>query len=149
RQLSRRGDGAGRSDEHPPPREGAFLRGGASPRAASRRALREAEDACASRPRRQARRRLERSGDFGFRAGGVGASRPAVPRGGAGRLTRTWKDGIAKVPAFLEDEAYLAHALLDLADADRDRRGEWVLAAEKTVAGFARFKSEGSALLTL
>ncbi|HEV8268257.1 MAG TPA: thioredoxin domain-containing protein [Thermoanaerobaculia bacterium] len=70
-------------------------------------------------------------------------------RDGAGRLMRTWKDGLAKVPAFLEDEAYLAHALLDLADADRDRRGEWLAAAEKTVAGFARFKAEGSALLTL
>jgi uncharacterized protein YyaL (SSP411 family) len=35
-----------------------------------------------------------------------------------GVLARTWKDGEAKIPAFLEDEAFLALALLDLADAE-------------------------------
>jgi uncharacterized protein YyaL (SSP411 family) len=35
-----------------------------------------------------------------------------------GVLCRTWKDGEAKIPAFLEDEAFLALALLDLADAE-------------------------------
>lgn len=35
-----------------------------------------------------------------------------------GRLLRSWKDGAGRVPAFLEDEAYLVHALLDLAEAD-------------------------------
>ena len=39
-------------------------------------------------------------------------------RDGAGRLLRTWKDGEAKIPAFLEDEAYLANALLDLSEAE-------------------------------
>ena len=40
-----------------------------------------------------------------------------------GVLARTWKDGEAKIPAFLEDEAFLALALLDLADAEGPRRG--------------------------
>ncbi|HVO51678.1 MAG TPA: thioredoxin domain-containing protein [Thermoanaerobaculia bacterium] len=35
-----------------------------------------------------------------------------------GVLARTWKDGEAKIPAFLEDEAFLALSLLDLADAE-------------------------------
>ncbi len=35
-----------------------------------------------------------------------------------GVLARTWKSGEAKIPAFLEDEAFLALALLDLADAE-------------------------------
>ncbi len=33
-------------------------------------------------------------------------------------LCRTWKNGEARIPAFLEDEALLALALLDLADAE-------------------------------
>jgi uncharacterized protein YyaL (SSP411 family) len=39
-------------------------------------------------------------------------------RDASGRLQRSFKDGAARIPAFLEDEAYLAHALLDLAEAD-------------------------------
>ncbi|MGE5346222.1 MAG: thioredoxin domain-containing protein [Acidithiobacillales bacterium] len=39
-----------------------------------------------------------------------------VMRDAQGRLLRTWKDGAGKIPAFLEDEAYLANALLDLAE---------------------------------
>ncbi len=39
-------------------------------------------------------------------------------RDSGGRLQRTWKDGSAKIPAFLEDEAFLVHALLDLAEGD-------------------------------
>ncbi|MGA7990102.1 MAG: hypothetical protein WCC53_01595, partial [Thermoanaerobaculia bacterium] len=35
-----------------------------------------------------------------------------------GVLARTWKRGEAKIPAFLEDEAFLSLALLDLADAE-------------------------------
>ncbi len=42
-------------------------------------------------------------------------------RDGEGRLLRTWKGGEAKILAFLEDEAYLALALLDLADAEPDK----------------------------
>ena len=41
-----------------------------------------------------------------------------------GRLQRTWKDGEAKIPAFLEDEAFLALALLDLSEAEPDRRAK-------------------------
>ena len=41
-------------------------------------------------------------------------------RDAEGRLCRTWKDGTAKIPAFLEDEAYLANALLDLTEAGAD-----------------------------
>lgn len=39
-------------------------------------------------------------------------------RDDSGRLLRTWKDGAGKIPAFLEDEAYLVNALLDLAEAE-------------------------------
>ena len=34
-----------------------------------------------------------------------------------GRLHRTWKDGRARIPAFLEDHAFLAQGLLDLYEA--------------------------------
>ncbi len=67
-----------------------------------------------------------------------------VQRDGAGRLLRSWKDGTGKTPAFLEDEAYLAHALLDLADAERDEKGaaRWRRAARETVDGIRlRFRS--------
>jgi len=48
-------------------------------------------------------------------------------RDGEGRLLRSWKDGIGKVPAFLEDETYLANAFLDLADADSGEGRAWAL----------------------
>jgi uncharacterized protein YyaL (SSP411 family) len=38
-------------------------------------------------------------------------------RPGDGRLLRTWRGGEAKIPAFLEDHAFLASALLDLYEA--------------------------------
>jgi uncharacterized protein YyaL (SSP411 family) len=41
-----------------------------------------------------------------------------------GRLLRTWKDGRAKIPAFLEDHALLVDALIALYEADWDER--WV-----------------------
>ena len=47
-----------------------------------------------------------------------------VMRDGEGRLLRTWKDGEGKIPGFLEDEAFFAHALLDLADAEPGELGE-------------------------
>ena len=46
---------------------------------------------------------------------------PTRMRDGEGRLLRTWKEGEAKILAFLEDEAYFALALLDLADAEPEK----------------------------
>ncbi len=63
-------------------------------------------------------------------------------RDGAGRLQRIWKDGVAKIPAFLEDEAFLVHALLDLAEGD-DEGGPGVWQDEAIAAAAsmrARFK---------
>src|SRR5271169_267999 len=51
----------------------------------------------------------------------------------SGRLQRTWKDGVAKIPSFLEDEAFLAHALLDLDEAD-DEGGPGVWRDEAVAA---------------
>jgi hypothetical protein len=51
-------------------------------------------------------------------------------RDGDGRLLRTWKGGEAKLPAYLEDHAYLADALLALYEAGFDRR--WFDAARVT-----------------
>jgi uncharacterized protein YyaL (SSP411 family) len=39
-----------------------------------------------------------------------------------GRLLRTWREGQAKIPAFLEDYAFLADALLDLYEATFELR---------------------------
>ncbi len=47
-----------------------------------------------------------------------------------GRLLRTWRKGEAKIPAFLEDHAFLALALLDLYEATFDVR--WFREAEST-----------------
>ncbi len=59
-----------------------------------------------------------------------------------GVLARTWKDGEAKIPAFLEDEAFLALALLDLADAEGPgAAGIWHEEAKATVESLrARFR---------
>jgi uncharacterized protein len=59
-----------------------------------------------------------------------------------GVLARTWKNGEAKIPAFLEDEAFLALALLDLADADGPgAAGIWLDEAKAAVASLrARFR---------
>jgi uncharacterized protein YyaL (SSP411 family) len=63
-------------------------------------------------------------------------------RDAAGQLQRTFKDGVAKIPAFLEDEAFLVHAMLDLAEGDR--AGSWGVWRDEAVvtAGSmrARFK---------
>jgi uncharacterized protein YyaL (SSP411 family) len=69
-------------------------------------------------------------------------------RDGAGRLQRTWKEGIARIPAFLEDEAFLVHALLDLAEADDEGgpgvwRDEAVAAAGSMRARFRRKAGPG------
>ena len=59
-----------------------------------------------------------------------------------GVLARTWKGGEAKIPAFLEDEAFLALALLDLADAEGPgAAGIWHEEAKAAVASLrARFR---------
>ncbi|MBK8595250.1 MAG: thioredoxin domain-containing protein [Holophagales bacterium] len=61
-------------------------------------------------------------------------------RDGEGRLLRTWKGGEAKILAFLEDEAYFALALLDLADAEPDRSESqrWAAEARRVVHGLRR-----------
>ncbi len=61
-------------------------------------------------------------------------------RDGEGRLLRTWKGGEAKILAFLEDEAYLALALLDLADAEPDKAEarRWATEARRVVNGLRR-----------
>ncbi len=71
-----------------------------------------------------------------------------VARLSDGVLARTWKDGEAKIPAFLEDEATLAHALLDLVESEKGERAERFLAdATACVVGFARFRrAEGPGL---
>ncbi len=62
-------------------------------------------------------------------------------RDSRGRLQRTWKDGVAKIPSFLEDEAFLAHAFLDLEEADGDGAGGWRDEAAAAVASMrARFR---------
>src|ERR1039457_618173 len=71
-------------------------------------------------------------------------------RDGQGRLQRTWKDGVAKIPSFLEDEAFLAHALLDLDEADDEGgpgvwRDEAVAAVASMRARFRRVDGPGFA----
>ncbi len=69
-------------------------------------------------------------------------------RDAEGRLQRTWKDGVAKIPSFLEDEAFLAHALLDLEDEDIEGgsgvwRGEAAAAITSMRARFGRRDGPG------
>jgi uncharacterized protein YyaL (SSP411 family) len=60
-------------------------------------------------------------------------------RGPDGRLLRTWKDGEAKLNAYLEDHAYLVEALLSLYEATFEPRwfeaARWV--ADFTISHFA------------
>ena len=75
-----------------------------------------------------------------------------------GRLLRTWKDGGAKLPAYLEDHAYLTDALLVLYEAGFDQR--WFDAARATAeamlerfadperGGFFTTASDGEKLIT-
>jgi uncharacterized protein len=71
-------------------------------------------------------------------------------RDAEGRLQRTWKDGVAKIPSFLEDEAFLAHALLDLDEADDEGglgvwRGEAVAVVASMLVRFRRADGPGFA----
>ena len=56
-----------------------------------------------------------------------------------GRLLRTWKDGQARLPAYLEDHAYLLEALLTLYEATFDPRWyrEAVALADTMIERFA------------
>ncbi len=57
-----------------------------------------------------------------------------------GQLYHAWKNGIAKIPAKLDDYAYLVQALLQLASATGENK--WVLIAaellQKVISGFSR-----------
>jgi len=62
-------------------------------------------------------------------------------RDSGGRLLRTWKDGQGRIPAYLEDHAYLVEALLTLYEATFDPR--WFDAARETAdAMIARFADD-------
>jgi hypothetical protein len=63
-----------------------------------------------------------------------------------GRLLRSWKDGSGKIVAFLEDEAYLVHALLELADTEEGARADaWAARAREAVDGIRRrFRRPGA-----
>ncbi len=55
-------------------------------------------------------------------------------RDGSGRLLRSWKDGRGTIAGFLEDEAFLANALLDLAAATGgDEARGWLAEARRSV----------------
>ena len=64
-------------------------------------------------------------------------------RDSEGRLLRTWKEGRGKVAGFLEDEAYLANALLDLAAAtEGDEAKQWLAEARRSVEAIrTRFRN--------
>jgi len=47
------------------------------------------------------------------------ASHLVMPQGG---VFRTWRDGVAKVPGFLDDHAFLANALIDVYESDFEKR---------------------------
>ncbi|MCK6526431.1 thioredoxin domain-containing protein [Myxococcota bacterium] len=59
-----------------------------------------------------------------------------------GRLRRTWRDGRARIPAFLDDHTHLAAALLDLYEADFDPL--WIERARELMEGADRRFSDGS-----
>ncbi|MBU6959031.1 thioredoxin domain-containing protein [Pseudomonas sp. CVAP len=57
--------------------------------------------------------------DAARRAADFILDRLSTPEGG---LYRAWREGVAKVPGFLEDYAFLANALIDLYECDFDKR---------------------------
>ncbi len=60
-------------------------------------------------------------------------------RDGEGRLLRSWKEGKGTIPAFLEDEAYFANALLDLSESvPEPEAATWRSEAAKTVESLRR-----------
>ena len=130
---------------------------GAPRRGPARRSTRRAEAGLAG-PRRQAPRRLERADDRAPSprpapssvATTTSTPRAAPPtscsaemRDGDGRLLRTWKNGEAKLNAYLEDHAFLLEALLTLYEATFEVR--WFDAARETadsmIERFARSRA--------
>jgi uncharacterized protein YyaL (SSP411 family) len=66
-------------------------------------------------------------------------------RDGEGRLLRSWKDGAGTIPAFLEDEAYLANALLDLSVSGSPPESEaWLDAAGERIETLRRRFGRGN-----
>ena len=62
--------------------------------------------------------------------------------GDDGRLKHTWKDGKAKYPAFLDDQAYLIQALLQLSEVSADLA--WLRKAEALAGEVqSQFREEG------
>jgi hypothetical protein len=60
-------------------------------------------------------------------------------RDGEGRLLRSWKEGSGTIPAFLEDEAYLANALLDLSESTPEPESKkWLREAAGVVESLRR-----------
>ena len=60
-------------------------------------------------------------------------------RDSEGRLLRSWKEGSGTIPAFLEDEAYLALALLDLSESvPPEESPVWIAEAGRTVESLRR-----------
>jgi uncharacterized protein YyaL (SSP411 family) len=90
-----------------------------------------------ARARRQAPVRVERAGHLGAGRGGRGPRSPRLPRRGARvrrlhparparrrrHALRNYNRGEAKIPAFLEDHAFLLEALLTLYEATSSRGG--------------------------
>jgi len=60
-------------------------------------------------------------------------------RDGEGRLLRSWKDGRGRIPAYLEDHAYLLEAMITLYESTLDPRwyGEAVALADAIIERFA------------
>ncbi len=133
-----RGHRAGqlRGPQHPPPARRAGRGAARAPGRGTPGAPRAAGRTRLAGPRRQAPCLVERPDDRGARRG---RRRPGprattwTPRGrcaefvwtqmrsGDGRLLRSWKDGEARLDAYLEDYAYLVEALLTLYEATFER----------------------------
>ena len=134
-----------------PPPELARARDGALRARATRARL--------ARPRRQAAHLLERADDRGARRRRRGARTRRLPRrrrarcaefmlramrDDDGRLLRTYKDGAARLNAYLEDHAFLVEALLRLYEATFETR--WFDAArEPADAMIERFADDETA----
>ncbi|MFO1051717.1 MAG: thioredoxin domain-containing protein [Planctomycetota bacterium] len=64
-------------------------------------------------------------------------------RDGDGRLLRSWRRGVARLPAYLEDYGFVADALMHLFESDGDPR--WLLSAKDLVQRMTReFGDEAS-----
>ncbi|MFN7966877.1 MAG: thioredoxin domain-containing protein [Acidobacteriota bacterium] len=66
----------------------------------------------------------------------------ATLRKGDGRLLHRWRDGEARIPGFIDDYAFLIQALLDLHEADFDKRWVDVAIALQTIQDNTFFDSD-------